>query len=258
MGTQNTWMKLGLFIVLGFLVIGCGTQNFNEKSGVAGLSSETTTTTISSEGKTLSACSRDAVTGNDLEFNVAPYKEVNGMNNPNIVRLKIKSIPAIYQTQKLELRFYKWKASSAGDTYIESKPLEFRFEKMGATGTWDLISGQDSVYSKFNIEDVKKMGTFAKIDATSANSFYNNVSIRVYLNDPDMIYQVIRVSLQVPGASTAQEIRKEDALMPPFFADPNHYTAVKPAVLSALHPLKSQSSSFSQADYLNFTRDFCF
>lgn len=250
---NRRFLKL-LLISVALLMMACGSSKSGDGFDEASLAS---TTPDGNQNSTdaLAVCSQDGSQVSDFEVRLQQYVDPYGQSRNDLVRLKITKAPSSWQSSNLDLAIYRWTASPSGDVSADKTPLNYQFEKR-AIGGFQLIT--NTVYRYFNWSDIVQMGKFANISTSTAQSFFNSVTLLVDVKDTSNAYQALQVVL---FDSNGVISKKVDVLIPTFQADPVKYNADTrhPQVLRQLHPLKHLAGqNWSQANYDQFAKAFCF
>ncbi|MES2856938.1 MAG: hypothetical protein V4692_13810 [Bdellovibrionota bacterium] len=150
----------------------------------------------------------------------------NGVHQQDKLRLRITSIPAIFDTSNaVHVKFFRWSANGAGTTNLDSTPVSFVIEK-GTTSTTPISSAMTEI----DKDDVAALRASAGVSATNSQAFFSN-SIFV-VSGVDYSWQVLKV---VVYNGTAV-ISEANFLLPAFNSNPNEYAATHPSVLNSVHP----------------------
>ncbi len=247
---QNT-MKLSLIILaIGFLVA-CGSSKTAD-SGFGTVDSSSTST--NTEKPAVAVCSQDVAGSSSMKVRLMQYVDPYGATRSDYVRLQFKVAPSDWASGDLDLLLYRWTASSDNATSLDSTPLSYQLEKKVGSG-FQLLSNQ--AYQIMNWTEIQQFALATNVNAASPQDFFQTVTVLVNLKDMTNSYQALRVNLRQNGTV----VHKMDVLIPTFQADPAKYNADTrhPVSLQALHPLKDKlGQSWTQANYFEFARSFCF
>ena len=203
----------------------------------------------SNSGNGIAECNEFSSKGIDQVSGAATTYYLNGSHVEDKLRLRLGSIPADFETSStVSVKFFRWKASSAGVTSLDSTPLTFVVEK-GTNGTYP-ISGAMTEIDKDDIDSLRSSGS---VSGTTAQSFFDNTVL--VLSGTNYDWDAVKVVVY-DGTFV---IAEADFLLPAFEADPNKYAAKHPSVLEKLHPFwsirkntNSQSQWEAKADALCF------
>lgn len=241
--TIVTKLLLGLALAAG--LCGCGASSKSRANGTADLSS--------------SAGLNGGITSNGAECNIFDTHDsrlagritsyyYNGVAQEDRVRVRITSLAASFSSSATQyIQFFRWRADANGNTQLDSTPLTFSLERGSPsqpfTGTMTAIS----------LADVNTFRTMGAIPGTTAQDFFNNVTIVV--TGVDYNWAVLKAVLYDGTSAIAQT----DVLLPIYTANPNTYSQTHKTVLNQLHPFWSiRGGGLSDADYLSRARAFCF
>jgi hypothetical protein len=224
---------------------------------------EESNTDLSSEtvAKPLTQCTQDNKGLVDFQVSLMNLKDSSGNPNYRYVHLRFNKIPAEYQTAGWDMQVYRWAVSASGSTSIDSTPLFMHPEKKISTNVFQKIIPQthegSNGYQVLNFTELQQIGVYGNVNSTSPQTFFNSAYLLIDTADETGTYKVLRVVFRNPSDGTvAKEL---DLLLPPVYANPNIFHAEKPAILSALHPLKSLiGQSWTDTDFASFTDKFCF
>jgi hypothetical protein len=232
-------------------LIGCGkSKSSDDGFGTTNNSSNVT----NSSTDALALCSQDMSDNADLKVRVMQYVDQYGQARPDYVRVQFLKVPSNWSTTNLDMNVRRWAVSPDNKSSMDTTSLSYQFERKVSAG-FQLLT--DYSYQVFNYSEVKQMAAFAGIAETS---FFNQASILVNLKGDSSSFQALRI--QFTGADSSGTIASYvDVLIPTFQADPAKYDADPrhPYTLQVLHPLKDKlGQAWTQAQYYDFTRSFCF
>ena len=252
--------------VTAIVLSGCG-QSATSKSPNL---SDSTVYPSTTEAKSVASCSKSSA-NSKLEFRVMTVQDSTGSVDKNRVRIKITRMPAEFKTQNLELVIFKWYSIPAGQAEgnptLNPNKLKFQFERRSGNGFANLVNkDQEGTFEYINFKGyemdgktyagVSHVGAHAGISTSSAGTFFNAANLNVDLEDAAGEYKAIRVVLYKDSAVFAQS----DALIPAFYADPNHYKSVRDiGLLVDLHPFRSSlGATMSDAQWMSYANQNCF
>lgn len=248
---KNKIYQSTLLILAALYLTACASNKGNSADP-----SSDTTTTQSTESTSYALCSGDVAGLSDININVEQYTDAYGSARSDLLRLRIKVAPRAWMDNNWDLQFYRWAASPDGSPSIDSSPLYYQFERKSGAG-FALITPSDYQRNITNWKELTDIAKYANISAGTPQEFFNTVNLVVKINDTTNTYQVLRLVLRQSGTVA----RQVDLLIPVFEADPAKYNSNSrhPQLLQALHPLKSYlGQSWTQANYLQFSQNFCF
>lgn len=255
---KNKLLVLSLIAILS--LVGCGSK----KSGGAG-NTDLGSRNPDNNGKAIAECSKATRSTNmeDLggfEVRLSAYKDAFGRILPQYARLQFKQIPEEFRTENWEINVYRWTTDPSGNTALDPQKLKMYFQARYSgqfnylqTTVGPVMAG----YQRIDFDnEVQPIGEMANVPTTTAQGFFNVVSFLVDIQDPDSVYQVLRVVLRKDG-----EVQREaDILIPTFYANPLVYNEDErhAPVLQGLHPLKDLlGQSWSEDQYKGFTQAWC-
>ncbi len=248
---QGNVYKISLLVLMALWLTACAG---NKGNGGDVTSEEAPTTEATPTSYAL--CSGDVAGLADMNINVEQYVDAYNSPRTDLLRLRFKVAPAAWMNNNWDLQIYRWAASPDGSPSIDSSPLYYQFEKKSGAG-FSLIHPSSYKYNIFNWTEVTGMATYAGLKSGTPQEFFNAVNLVVNVNDTTNTYQVLRVVLR-QGGTVARQV---DLLIPSFEADPARYkeNTRHPELLQNLHPLKSyMGQTWTQANYLQFSQNFCF
>jgi hypothetical protein len=182
--------------------------------------------------KALAECSVNLNSQDEFKIQISAYRDQFGSIDPSLVHAKISKMPRAFDSEKLDIKFFKWSSSPTGETNLVREPVSYRFERKVSSNAFKVVA-ENYNYTVFNVDEVEKMAKYLKYPATDSFYFFNNTYLLLDLKDPKASFQVIKAALY-SGDTVVKQI---DILIPTFIADPDFYTKKKPAVLAGLHPL---------------------
>lgn len=253
-------LQIGLIIIALGSMVGCGSSKTGDGFGSADESSTDQTQINVPAGTAMAACSEDVEGLSDLKVRLMVYQDSYGKVRPDYVRLQINKAPSGWQSGNWDLYIYRWTAASDGNTSIDSTPLQYQWERKVGSG-FSLMAS--TWYQVFNWAEVVQMVDYVKESAQvdlpkdSPQAFANVASLLVGLKDTTNSYQVLRLVFK--NGNTV--MKEANVLIPTFIANPEKYNADPrhPPILQTLHPLKSRlGQTWTEANYLEFARSFCF
>jgi hypothetical protein len=245
-------LQIGLCLIAMAALVGCGTSKSSEGFG----SNDNSSTVTPSGTDAMALCSQDVAGNSELKVRVMQFVDQYGQARPDYVRLQFLKIPSGWKIGNWDMNIKRWAVSPDNKSSIDETALYYQFEKKSST-SFSLIHPSDYSYQVFNYEEVEDMSEFVGVDP---GAFFNRHTILVNLKGDGSSFQALRVQFSVGGAAGEVETFV-DVLIPTFQADPAKYNADTrhPYTLQILHPLKDKvGQSWTQAQYYDFTRGFCF
>ncbi len=242
-------LQVGLCVVAIAALVGCGKSKSSD-----GFGSTNNSSTSPSSSDAIAQCSQDVANNSNIKVQVMQYVDQYGQARTDYVRVKLSKIPSTWMTSNWDLNVKRWAVSPDNKSSMDNTALYYQFEKRTASG-FQLLSNYS--YQVFNWDEVQQMADYAGIDD---GAFFNSVSLLVNLKGDSGSFQALRVAFSQGGAN-GSVIHYVDVLIPTFQADPAKYNADSrhPYTLQILHPLKDKAGQgWTQSQYLDFTKSFCF
>jgi hypothetical protein len=177
---------------------------------------------------------------------------------PDYVQMNIVSIPAGIKTgTKNYIQAYRWTDGPNG-FQMNSIPVRMFFvNKITGSSVGSGISSPDYVdkISKTIIDGIISNRGLSAINITSSNFFEQHYVIMMGM---EMQWKAVTFAFYDSDAGT-NAISSGDALLPPFYADPNYYAQVNTQpTLYALHPnFVYRTSGASENEFKNLTDEIC-
>lgn len=240
-------LQVGLCVLAIAALMGCG--NSKTSNGIG--SNDSSSTVTPSTNDALAVCSQDVAGNSELKVRVMQFVDQYGQSRPDYVRVQLLKIPSGWSTSTWDLNIKRWAVSPDNNSSMDNTALGYQFERRTTSG-FQLI--HSNTYQVFNYDEVKSMAAYAGM---SASNFFSQASLLVNLKGDSGSFQALRIQFS-DGASVETHV---DVLIPTFQADPAKYNADPrhPYTLQVLHPLKDKlGQSWSQSQYYDFTRSFCF
>jgi len=243
-------LQVGLCLIAIATLIGCGKSKTSDGFG----NSDSASNVIPNTNDTLALCSQDVAANTELKVRVMQFVDQYGQARPDYVRIQFLKVPSGWSGSNWNLNIKRWAVSPDNKSSMDETALYYKFERKMASG---FQSMSDYAYQVFNYSEVEKMAKYAEIDEAN---FFSQSSILVNLKGDSSSFQALRIQFSEGDAAGAVETYV-DVLIPAFQADPAKYNADvrHPHTLQVLHPLKDKlGEAWSQSQYYDFTRSFCF
>ncbi len=230
------------FILAGWLASGCGAHQSGGPVSTS-ISSISPLMGIGNNESNL-ICNQMSTSGTSFS---AKLRIVEG--TPDMVRIRVTGLTSQFDgNPSANLQFFRWKV--AGETgSIDSAALTFHIETASSQGR-----GGHSLTNNMtglNMANIKQIANSNFMTASTAEQFLSQVDIIVHGVSID--YQAIKFVIYTGGAVMVSN----DALLPPFTANPSTYGLTHAAVLGGMHPLLSQTG-LSDSQYKSMGQSFCF
>ena len=169
----------------------------------------------------------------------------------DMMRVRITGLTNQFDSNNnMTLKMFRWKLKNDNITPdLDSAPLSFDIQ----TGIQNGIPGYilSTALTQISMVDVTKLAAANSINASTAETFFNQIDIIVHGVSFD--YKAIKFVLYNQGTVVVSN----DALLPEFSVNPSTYAASHAPVLAQLHPFASELG-LGDADYSNQAQSFCF
>ncbi len=246
-----------------FVMSGCGPTKTPlsgvPDNGIDQSSRVSPTKNNSTESKPAAFCNE--ATNSWMTADLMVFQDASGYFRNEFVKLKFKSLSSSFPVSSgsIFLRFFRWKASTSGETYLDSTPLKFRVASI--SGGMSLTGYIDAL----RWSDLKEYAKDKGIALNNINDFMNYFYLVIDLKDPLGDYDALKVAAYQVVGSGAQIIANSEinGLIPAFYANPTDYATdqdgqPRPAVLQDLHPFNNADSSWTNTHFLTELQGYCF
>lgn len=250
--TLQKGLQIGLCMLAIAALVGCGSSKSSDGFG----SNDNSSNVVPATTDAISQCSQDVAGNSELKVRIMQFVDQYGQTRPDYVRLQFLKVPSGWQIGNWDMNIKRWAVSPDNKSSMDETALSYQFEKKSST-SFSLIHPADYQYQVFNYEEVEEMSAYVGVDP---GAFFNRYSVLVNLKGDASSFQALRVQFSKGGAAGQVETYV-DVLIPTFQADPAKYNADSrhPYTLQILHPLKDKlGQSWTQSQYYDFTRGFCF
>ena len=186
-------------------------------------------------------CTNVAPNNMYLTAQIASYY-YNGSSNNEFVQMNIAAVPAEFYSQGYYIQIHRFREQTAGARQYNEIPVPmYLVNKLSGSFA---SNTQTTSLSRTVFEDVIEANGLDNLDITATN-FLDNF----YILLTGMEFQWEAVQIRLMNGSNV--ITTAEALLPPFYADPNVYASRVPVpALQGLHPLiTSASSGASEAEF---------
>jgi hypothetical protein len=256
MKSINSQILTTVLIAGSLIMIGCGsnkiTAGSSESAAVTDFSSRVPVNSTSQ--KPLAVCNRGS--NGQLSVDLRQFEDGFGAARNDYVRAKVRSVPSELTNSSYYLAFYRWKANSQGQAYMDNDALNVRVESLSSQ-FFAPVSG----YSEnLTWEAMQGIAEKANNSVTTPSEFFTKFSLTVDIRDPLAEYDAIKVVLY-NGSEVVSEL---DMLLPTFYADPHDYRlepsgSARAQSLQSIHPFASMvGQSWSANHYTTEANKFCF
>lgn len=241
------------FLIIGFTVssllylCGCGaTKSSNLQNGSRGSDS------VPGEYGPLAECLRVNVTSPRMTGVISTYYDFNQISY-DYANLMLTLVPAeIFTNTSYHIQFFRWSATSSGQKQVNQVPVRIYFASR-SLGNRTAVS-VDRINRTIIEQARTELGT--SVNSVGINQFFERAM--VVLSGLDYQYDAVTAALYNTSSSTTA-IGQGDILLPPVYANPRTYMAIKPIPLVYnLHPFYSYvNSGASDSDYLRMSEELC-
>ena len=221
-------LKIGLLALVSYFATSCSSSKSNNTNS--------TSTGVTINGKAVLATCSKAV-DSKLSLSVATFADQVGNTDPLWIKVKFNTISPELTKAGVTMRFYRMK-SAGNDANLDNTSLQSQ--------TYNVSTSQPNS----NLTQ-----TVSAQVINTASAFY------VYVNDPQSLYQILKVAF---FDSSGKTIENFNILIPEFLANPVEYqlnadSTARSQYLQDLHPLKSTTTTgWSSETFNNFFQQFCF
>lgn len=239
--------KVLLMASMTLLMTACANQNSTEDLS----SREPVTEVVDSTNTTSAKAYCNQGSGSTFTAQVKAWIEGSKVTRYDFFKAKL-TLAESFKTNGNYVQMFRWKANSAGQTYLDSTPLQFRLITNAGVSASDYMSAM-------SWQNVTQLASALK--ATTVAGLFQQVQLIVDARDPYAEFDVIKI---VVYNSSNQPVDQKDILLPVFSADPVGYAkeadgSARANILRNLHPLKSmQGQSWTPAHYQTIVNGYCF
>ncbi len=243
--TQSRLSNLSIFAVIlaGWIASGCGAS----QSGgpvASSISSISPLNNLLGDSSQNTNCNQMTTASTNFS---AKLRTVEG--TPDMMRIRITGLTSQFDgNPSANIQFFRWKVAG-GVSALDSVALTFHIETASqyGAGGHSLTNNMTGI----NMANINQVVSSNFMGTTTAEQFFNKVDVIVHGVSLD--YQTLKFVIYNGGAVLASN----DALLPPFSANPSTYNSTHAAVLNGLHPFTNQLG-YSDAQYLKLAKGFCF
>lgn len=247
MKMSANFLKITMLVGTSALLAACGSKQGSE----ADFSSRSPVKEVVSTNTKVAWAYCNKASGKEFGAQNKAWIENNQVTRFDFIKAKL-TLPETFLTNGNYVQVYRWKANSAGQTYMDTTPLQFR-----------LVSNSGSTLTDYmNALSWSKVTQPASaLNLKTAKDFFNQVQLVVDVRDPYAEFDAIKV---VVYNSANQPVDQLDMLIPVFSADPAAYAkesdgSTRATVLKNIHPLKSMlGQSWTPEHYQTLVEGFCF
>lgn len=243
-------ITLGLLLAT-LMLSACGSQ-ITEKEQSSSLDLGSTTPTPSN--KALVRCSQDnGPASSDFKVKLTAIVDSAGQVNSQFMRVQITSLPSDFDSNNLEISFYRKSVNSQGVQSSDATALKFQLYDNARSRSFGPISDVVSA------DEMKEDALANNVLFENSQKFLTRNPLMLDTRDLTGNYQVLLAVIRPKNGGANQVVRSVQLLLPQYIADPNEYSLSKPAFLTSLHPLKDKiGQTWSESQWLAFTDAFCF
>ena len=244
--TQTT-LKAALLLTILAMLTACTPQTASEDS-TDYASRIPTTTTTQNASKPVLFCNQK--TQNGLTAKVMAYVDSANKVRNDYMKVKFTQMPAGFENGDY-IQFFRWQASTTGQTYLDPVPTQARFETLNG----QVITNFSPVIYCCQVSAIE-----AQSGMSDVNTFFQNVRLVVDVRDPQANFDVLKIAMYNSASTNTINM---DMLMPSFYASPTDYAfeggAARANNLQALHPFASMiSQNKPAAEFQCMGTSFCF
>ena len=243
---KSSHLNLFAILVFAWLASGCGASTTQTSQPITAMPLNpfsSTTNLVTSPQDTI--CNGFSTANIRLD---AKLRTIPGSDD--LMRVRITGMTNQFDSNNnITLKMFRWNTNNDGTPNLDSEPLSFDVQ----TGIQNGIPGfiLKSSLTQISMSDVTNLAATNSINASTAETFFNQVDIIVHGVSFDQ--KAIKFVLYNQGAVVVSN----DALLPEFSVNPNTYAATHAPVLAQLHPFHAELG-LTDADYINQAQAFCF
>lgn len=231
---------LGSLAVL--FLAGCGASK--SQSAASGSSEQSST----SANSALTKCSIDTDNRSNLGIRMKVYEDGSTGVRNDLIRVKFHKFPTEFTGDGDAIKLWTRTVDNAGN-FGPWHTVPFMVERYTTAG----LQRSPYKYSDLTWAQMKQLGSYFSISASTANEFMNSVVLIAELPDVNMSKAMTAVTYM---ASSSPEVT---ALIPQFAANPRVYAKDHPQALLDIHPLAYLwNNNYSDAQYAYEANQFCF